>query len=130
MSVKQIGGCVQKQQMDWGAAERGGGTQPLFSLLSVCLHFLSVCMSAYLSVCLPLGLFGKCFKAPQYAPVLLESFVSPLLLSQSLKLTNSSLFLCLLVTSPSPCPRFSCPFLLFSSLYLYLTFLPFCLTAL
>ena len=44
---------MQKQQMDWGAAERGGGTQPLFSLLSVCPCFLSVCMSAYLSVCLP-----------------------------------------------------------------------------
>lgn len=46
MSVKQIGGCVQKQQMDWGAAERGAGTQPLFSLMSV----VFVSTSSYLSV--------------------------------------------------------------------------------
>lgn len=50
MSVKPIGACVQKQQMDWGAAERGGGTQPLFSLLSVCLRFcLSACLPTFLS---------------------------------------------------------------------------------
>lgn len=60
MSVKQIGDCVQKQQMDWGAAERGGGTQPLFSPLSVCLSlYLSVCLSAYLSGCLPINVLLK-----------------------------------------------------------------------
>lgn len=51
MSVKQIGGCVQKQQMDWGAAERGGGTQPLFSLMPV----FFVLLFPYLAVCLPAG---------------------------------------------------------------------------
>lgn len=42
----------QKQQMDWGAVERGAGTQPLFWLLPLCRRF---CLSARLtrSVCPP-----------------------------------------------------------------------------
>ncbi len=46
-----------------------------FVLPAVCLPacvFLSVCVSAYLSVCLSVGLFGKCFEAHQYAFVRLH----------------------------------------------------------
>lgn len=126
MSVKQIGDCVQKQQMDWGAAERGRGTQPLFSLLSVCLRFLSVCMSAFLSVCQSVCLekltntllFPSCH------------FISSLLLCQLLRHTNSPIS----SLPPSPqlffCLQFLSPFPHFTSLplshYFTLTFkLPF-----
>lgn len=69
---------MQKQQMDWGAAERGGGTQPLFSLLSFCLCFccLSACLPTFLSACLS---------------VCLENV---------LKLTNTLLFSSCLLFSP------------------------------
>lgn len=48
----------QKQQMDWGAAERGAGRQPLFWLLPLCRRFC--CLSARLTryVCPPARLHG------------------------------------------------------------------------
>lgn len=58
---------MQKQQMDWGAAERGGGTQPLFSLLSVCLHVF-VCLPTFLSACL-----SVCLEMFEHSPMLLLS---------------------------------------------------------
>lgn len=133
MSVKQIGGCAQKQQMDWGAAERGGGTQPLFSLLSVCLRVF-VCLHVCLPFCLPACRFvWKCLNTHQYAPsaLLMSSHLSftPLSVTQTGQLSyllSSPHFLHFSFLLSLVCSPFFYQF--HSSLYLYLTFPPFSLT--
>lgn len=81
----------QKQQMDWGAAERGAGMQPLFWLLSLCRRFccLSACLTC--SVCPPAR-----FHPQQNGVVLLsaQTLLSP-------PLNHLSLILISLCASPS-----------------------------
>lgn len=59
----------QKQQMDWGAAERGAGTQPLLWLLSLCRRFC--CLSHMF--CLSAGPFGRRFDSRRRAVVFLSA---------------------------------------------------------
>lgn len=105
---------MQKQQMDRGAAERGGGTQPLFSLLSFCLCFccLSACLPTSLSACLSVCLENVL----KLTSTLLFSschFFSPLLK------INSHILISL--------HHFSFDSYLLCCTYFYLTFPPICL---
>lgn len=86
----------QKQQMDWGAAERGAGTQPLLWLLSLCRQFC--CLSHMF--CLSAGPFGRRFGSRRHAVV----FLSPnfaLSFSEALPSDPHPVFplLCLIFTS-------------------------------
>lgn len=83
--------------MDLGTAERGGGTQPLFSLMSVCLlvcvclHVCAFPLSACLTVCLEMF---------EHSPICLP-FLSPFFPFLQLNPTDS----------PPICPALSLPLL-------------------